>query len=144
MGKCILYQMTSDKRTYNKNKTKLTEINCEYKQPIDIVNPVVILKGKFTNCNYIYLEDFKRYYFVNKIVGLCDDIVSLQCHCDVLSSNNILGLQALVERQEFKRNSQLVDNQIIMQSNTNFFAKQVGNPVIADYNIFITTCGGGE
>lgn len=136
--------MTSDKKSYHKNKTKLTEVNCEYKQPIDIVNPVVIIKGKFINCNYIYLKDFNRYYFVRKPIGICDDLMSFECHCDVLSSNNILELQALVERQEFKRNTQLVDNQMVMQSNTNFFAKQIGNPVIADYNIFITTCGGGE
>lgn len=144
MSRVILYRMSSDKNVYNKTKSQIEELQCDYKQPIDIVNPTVIIKGKFHNCNYIYLADFNRYYFVEKVTGLTDDIVALQCHCDVLSSNNITELTALVERQEFKRNTQLVDNQIPMQSNEDFIARTVGSPVIDDYNIYITTCGGGN
>ena len=144
MSRVILYRMSSDKKVYNKKKTQIAELQCDYKQPIDVVEPTVIIKGKYPNCNYIYLADFNRYYFVEKIIGLTDDIVARKCHCDVLSSNNITELTALVERQEFKRNTQLVDNQIPMQSNEDFIARTVGSPVIDDYNIYITTCGGGN
>ena len=147
MAKVKLFKMTSDVLYYSKTKELIAETNCTFKSPIDIEYPVIrikIDKGSeisYENCNYIQIPKFNRFYFVTKLVGVCDDIVELSCVSDVLSSNDITGLTAIVERQEFKRNTQLIDNELLSQANNNFICKQVGVPINSNYNIYITTCG---
>ena len=138
-----LYKMTSDPICYNKKKEQITKMNCELKLPVNIETPTIIIKGNYHECNYVYIPYFKRYYFVKKVTGICDDLVQFECLSDVLSSNAITQITALVERQEFKRNTKLIDNELLIQSNNNFICRTVGSPVISDYNIYITTCGGG-
>lgn len=139
-----LYVMTSDSRYVDKNKTLLADTDCTFKQPIDVENPVIIIKGNDADkCNYFYIPHFNRYYFVTQCVGMNSDLTELHGNSDVLSSVNVKGLTATVERQEFKRNTKLVDNELIAQANNNFICRQVGNPVNLKYNIYITTCGGG-
>ena len=46
MSRVILYRMSSDKKVYNKTKSLIAELQCDYKQPIDVGNPTVIIKGK--------------------------------------------------------------------------------------------------
>ena len=137
-----LYKMTSDPLCYNKKKEQIAKLNCDIKQPIDIESPTIIIKGDYYNCNYVYIPHFNRYYFVEKVTGICDDLVQFDCLSDVLSSNPITNIVALVERQEFKRNTKIVDNELIAQANNNFLCRTVGNPVISKYNIYLTTCGG--
>lgn len=137
-----LYKMTSDPICYNKKKEQIAKLNCELKLPVNIETPTIIIKGNYHECNYVYIPYFKRFYFVNKVTGICDDLVQFDCVSDVLSSNDITQLTALVERQEFKRNTKLIDNELLIQSNNNFICRTVGAPVISDYTIYITTCGG--
>lgn len=140
----VLYTMTSDPTYYNKVKNEIATLDCEFKNPIDIEHPTILIKGKYHNCNYFYIPYFNRYYFVTSVTGVSDDLVEFVGESDVLSSVNIPSLTAMVERQEYKRNNMLIDNEIIQQSNNNFICKQVGVPVNSNYEIYITTCGGGN
>ena len=150
LSKVKLYKMTSDVLCYNKTKELIAETNCKFKSPIDIESPTIRIKIdsnsliSYEKCNYLEIPKFNRFYFVTKIVGICDDIIEISCESDVLSSNDITTITALVERQEFKRNTQIIDNELILQSNNNLIVKTVGNPVITDYSIYITTCGGAK
>lgn len=137
------FVMTSDTLHYIKDKTLIGSEDCQLKRPLDIENPTVLIRGKkYDKCNYFYIPYFNRYYFVQKCVGVSDDLVELSGLSDVLSSVPIVNLVATVERQEFKRNTQLVDNELIAQANNNFICRQVGDPVNGEYQIYITTCGG--
>ena len=144
--KVIFYKNNSDNRVVNKQLTIIKELNITRKIEKSIFEPVIeIVKDKaINNCNYVYIEEFNRFYFVVDIMELDGNIYKITMKEDVLSSfkNSILNLKACVERQEFKRNTQIVDNELILQSNNNFICKTVGNPVIANYNIYLTTCGG--
>lgn len=140
----VLYTMTSDPTYYNKNKNVIATLDCEFKNPINIEEPTILIKGKYHNCNYFYIPYFNRYYFVTSCIGVSDDLVELSGISDVLSSVDLLNLSAMVERQEFKQNTMLIDSEIIQQSNNNFICKTVGNPVNANYEIYITTCGGDK
>lgn len=147
MAKVKLFKMTSDILCYDKTKELIVEMNCAFKAPIDIEYPTIKIKIdkeseiSYEKCNYFYIPKFNRYYFVKKIVGLYDDIIEISGESDVLSSNDITTITALVERQEFKRNIQLIDNELLSQANNNFICKQVGIPINSNYNIYITTCG---
>lgn len=144
--KVIFYKNNSDNRVVNKQLTIIKELNITRKIEKSIFEPVIeIVKDKeINNCNYVYIEEFNRFYFVVDIMEMDGNIYRITMKEDVLTSfkNSILNLKACVERQEFKRNTQIVDNELILQSNNNFICKTVGNPVIANYNIYLTTCGG--
>ena len=137
-----LFKMKSDSNCFNKVKELITSLECSINLPYDVESPTLIIQGDYVDCNYIYIPHFKRYYFVTKVTGLSDDLLQFDCISDVLCSNNITSLVALVERQEFKRNTQIIDSELISQANNNFYCRQVGNPVNANYNIYLTTCGG--
>lgn len=143
-----LYTNYSDNRVVSKNINLLESLNYVRKKRTSDFTPSIscVESANINNANYCFLDETGKYYFIVDKVRSNGGLVELTLTEDVLMTfiSNINNLTAMVERQEFKRNIQLVDNKMIMQSNTNFFAKQVGNPVIADYNIFITTCGGGE
>lgn len=142
MSRVVLYTNSSDPLYYNKSLTQLADTECDFKSPIDIERPSIVIRGKYDTCNYVYIPHFNRYYFVERCIGLSDNLIQLNCVSDVLSSVDLSNLSATVERQEFKRNTQIIDNELICQANTNFICKQVGSAVNDGYNIFITTCGG--
>lgn len=62
--------------------------------------------------NYVYIEEFKRYYFVKDINVINAKLFILSCECDVLDSHKdeLLELDALIERNEFLYNDLLEDN----------------------------------
>lgn len=146
--KVIFYRNNSDNRVVNKQLTIIKELNITRKIEKSIFEPVIeIVKDRDMNsCNYVYIEEFNRFYFVVDIMELDGNIYRITMKEDVLTSfkNSILNLTALVERQEFKRNTQIVDNELLSQANNNFYCKTVGNYVNNDYNIYLTTCGGSD
>lgn len=146
--KVIFYRNNSDNRVVNKQLTIIKELNITRKIEKSIFEPVIeIVKDRdMNNCNYVYIEEFNRFYFVVDIMELDGNIYRITMKEDVLTSfkNSILNLTALVERQEFKRNTQIVDNELLSQANNNFYCKTVGNYVNNDYNIYLTTCGGSD
>ena len=137
-----LYRNTSDVNCFHKNIELIKDIDCDFKAPINVETPTIIVRGMWHSANYFYIPMFNRFYFVTELIGLSDNLLQISGISDVLSSNDITKLTAIVERQEFKRNTKLIDNELLIQSNNNFICRTVGNPVINDYNIYITTCGG--
>lgn len=100
----ILYINTSDNRVINKQITKVKDVAIELKSNVDFINPIVVLQT-FDGCenvNYLYIEEFKRYYFVNNILHLTGGRISLSCDVDVLMSNKseILALSCIIDKQE--------------------------------------------
>ena len=137
-----LYRNTSDTNCYHKDIELLADIDCDFKSPINVETPTIIVRGMFHNANYFYIPMFNRYYFVTELIGLSDNLIQISGISDVLSSNDITKLTAIVERQEFKRNTQIIDSELISQANNNFYCRRVGTPVNSNYNIYLTVCGG--
>lgn len=54
--------------TINKTFTLLPEIQANVKEPCSLYKPTFILKynADLVKCNYIYCEEFGRYYFINE------------------------------------------------------------------------------
>lgn len=85
----------------------------------DITHPIILIKGDARNYNYSYIDIFKRYYYVDKIVIKSADIQEIHLSCDPLQSfkgeasasyaNGILNCRAIVERQKTKGNTYMTD-----------------------------------
>lgn len=108
-----VYSVTDSPRTVN--KMLLAGITMSVVQPItevDIVHPTLILdySGHDLNFNYIEIQTFGRYYFIESKVVLSGNRVIVKCTVDVLMTyrNNIYGsIQTVVRNEEIGVNMEV-------------------------------------
>lgn len=86
MGSAQLYLNMSDERVVDKMITsKIAYDVFEYKDDTDIINPSIILANdsRIFECNYVYLSDFRRYYYIRNIT-ISQQRLRLDLECDPL------------------------------------------------------------
>lgn len=90
-----------------------TEFTCLLKDNCSILNPVIDVSSNsnLSGYNYMYIPEFDRYYFINDIASLHNNIWRISGHVDVLETYKtaILNNQAVVRRQVAKYNTYLND-----------------------------------
>lgn len=120
----VFYKNVSDNAVVNKNISQVATSTCELKQATSIINPTFRIKGmtlaQLATCNYCYVADFNRYYYINDINMGYGGIAEISCHSDVLMSNksDFLPLSAIVERQENTFNTYLSDDNFLTNNKT--------------------------
>ena len=110
----------NDKRCLEKNPKWHKKINnAEIFTPCSLTDPVFIVDQKLveSSTNYVWCNDFNRFYYVNDIV-LDGQVAYIHCHVDVLMSyqSGILSLKANVARQENDFNEWYADEKILTTS----------------------------
>lgn len=101
-----------------KNKVKKVldsglSFSCCLKEDCSILEPTldIFTDSDITACNYLYIQDFGRYYFIDDIVSTNNGYWTIRAHVDVLMTYQmeILGNQAVISRQQHKYNTYLND-----------------------------------
>lgn len=98
-----LYINESNNNVLNKKITLISEDNILLKYDVDVYKPIIKIKGPLlNNCNYVYIEDFKRYYYITNKKSINNDVIELSLKCDVLMSfkNDILNSKGLIIKSE--------------------------------------------
>ena len=81
------YNTNDSTNTINKTLDFITDIDVKFKEEVNIYNPNIILKyDDLIDFNYIYIDKFKRYYFIEDIEVFPNKIYNLTLKCDVLMS----------------------------------------------------------
>jgi len=96
------YNTESSVNTINKIINFVTDIDVKFKDEVNIYNPTIVLKyDDLIDFNYIYIDKFKRYYFIEDIEVFPNKIYSLSLKCDVLMSfkDDILNSYGNITRQ---------------------------------------------
>lgn len=115
----ILYNNKRQDNYVNKNLYEIKTISGNFRDDINIISPIFTFESKSVpDFNYVYINNFGRYYFVDNIVCNRNYIYTVYCSCDVLMSfqNPILNLNCYVIRQEVKKNKFIVDNELPVSS----------------------------
>lgn len=116
-----LYTNNSRDNERNKNLTSIQEMTGTLKEKSSIIDPVIMVQyvGTLKDCNYMYIPEFGRYYFVNDIVVVRDQLHEIHAHVDVLSSAgaNLDTCAGIVRRQENDWNLYLDDGVFKAYSN---------------------------
>ena len=118
MATANLYIINDDKRKLEKNLTNIIKenVNIFYKDATEFIRPTIILDYDGTwnmrDCNYIYLSDKNRYYFVKSHKMLAGKIIEYSLEVDVLKSHElgIRQLRCTVLRNENLANGYLHDS----------------------------------
>lgn len=118
MAKANLYIIHDDKRKADKNLSNIIKENViiTYKDPTEFIRPIVVLdydgSWDMRDCNYVYLSDKNRYYFVEKHSFQKGQKVVYELLEDVRTSHKdgIRGLTCTVTRNENLKNGYLPDS----------------------------------
>lgn len=82
------YKMTSTTNTINKTKSQIQESDCQLYEETDILNPVLLMRynQNLLVSNYVFIEEFGRFYFINNIDIVDGNKLLIRCHVDVLET----------------------------------------------------------
>lgn len=143
----VLYNNKSESIRRNKELEMLAETNTIMRDST-IEDPLLRLNidtSTLIKCNYIYIDELKRYYYVVNKNALNNSTWELNCHVDVLMSagealNNCAGVLA---RQENLYNIYLNDEYFKVSQKQQIQTKKFGVG-FGDELAYIITTGGGS
>lgn len=127
------YTNNSDNRKVGKSLTALGSGDCAIKGECSILSPTFTVSGMSDStaakCNYIYIPDWNRYYYVDDISAEIGRGFEISCHVDVLQTyaSQIRSLNGFVRRQEFEYNDYIPDIKIPARDTRNFSFLKVGD-----------------
>lgn len=106
---------TTSDPNYVVNKTVTTQLTltCNLKDETSVENPTILVatSNNISGYNYMYIQEFGRYYFITDIVSVRDGLWAVSGHVDVLYTyaSGIKGCTATLKRQEKLFNMYLDD-----------------------------------
>lgn len=127
--KLKVYKNTSDNKVVSKSISQIgDDINGTLRAPSSIIDPVIVIDKPtgFTiaQANYAFIDEFDRYYYINDIVVISNDLIELHMHVDVLHTYaaGIRSNTAVVGRQQQKANYDLLlsDGTFKVKANPHF------------------------
>ena len=116
-----LYKNNNNNKVVNKGYKLETYkiLNGTFRDEVNILNPTFQIENdEVPDCNYCYIADFRRYYYIDTITCIRTGLYELQCSVDVLYTykDKILSSEQYVSRQENDYNELLVDNMVTFDS----------------------------
>ena len=92
------FQITTGHNMIGKttNKKAMHTIEVPLKQDTDRLNPNILIYSDLSLeiMNYCYIDEFNRYYFIDKIEQVRNNLYRIRCKVDVLESYKIEILNA--------------------------------------------------
>lgn len=148
-----LYKNKSDSLVVNKQIEALkSQVDFKLLDDCDEFNPVLILKNETAvrTANYIYIEDWNKYYYIDNRTYNNNGIITISCNEDVLMSfkDKIRATEQNITRSEDPNIYNLYINDPRMQVTTKMQVQQkvfgneifnVNDMTLSDENFILTT-----
>ena len=116
----ILYQMLKDRDIINKEigaNTPSLNVAGHARDEISIESPVLLVETDLdiTSYNYVWIENFHRYYFIEKRRMIRNNLVEITCQEDYLYSwmSEIYSWTVDLERGQYDWNLYFKDNEFM-------------------------------
>ena len=108
-----LYNNSSAPNVVHKKLTQLTSLSGDLKEDVNVENVVLHIPyfSTFASCNYAYIPEFKRYYYV-KVDVISGERLKLTMRSDPLMSfyNSYCQSQCIARRSSSNYNFEIADN----------------------------------
>ena len=132
-----------------KNSTKVPTVELTDSRTVTLKescsqdNPVFICTGN--NFNYNYCQWDGKYYFINDIVSLRNNLIEIHCEIDVLATYkaSIQATTAYV-MYDSTSNSEIPDNRLPMKTSASVGVKTVTCPFVPDGGCYILSLTGAH
>lgn len=145
-----LYVTVSDTNRVDKSIVHVSTLVGTLRESTSILDPVITIESPtIGNVNYMYIEEFGRYYYILDIVSVRNGVWALSCHVDVLMSwkTEIRGLGCVIARQENVNsfgNLYLDDDRFLVTSKRKFSLITFPHRMTTGSDSFVLTVAGGE
>ena len=111
------YINTSEKEKFDKSLTNEKSLTGFLKQATSVINPVITIEIENpSQYNYCHIPQFHRYYFINDMINVRNNLWEIHMHVDALSSfkSQIRANKAIIEKNQYLTNA----NQYYNDGNT--------------------------
>ena len=137
-----IYTNNSEKIAISKNLTELMTVSGVLRDTTSLQTPSIILNRNISdliNCNYVFIEDFNRYYYVNNITSVKQNLTQLDLSCDVLMSfkDDILKQTAIIKKQQDNWNLYIDDGSFSAQQNSRVQIKSFPNSIEGESYVLV-------
>lgn len=141
------YQNNSEPYRIGKNLTAKYAESCLLKDGTSVENPVILITNynNLTDCNYMYIDEFHRYYFIGDIISVRQGLWEVHAHVDVLETykDQIKACSATFKRQEHLFNLYLDDPEFKTYNNSEIVTKLfTGSEFSKSMQYILVTAGG--
>lgn len=147
-----LYQNKSDEIVLNKKLETVATYEGYLKNATSVQNPSILIEGVFNignniNANYMYLPDYRRYYYITEIKQIRANLVEISGRVDVLMSfkDEILKCSGIVKKQQNSNayNLYLDDGSLKTYQNKRIITKEFPSGFPLENDSFILVTAGG-
>lgn len=125
----------------SKNPSSVRTLSGTLREGTSIVDPEILIEydGTLTDCNYMYISEFHRYYFITNIESVRTNLWKIYAHCDVLKTyaQGILGCTGVIARQENEWNLYLNDSAFKVYANPRIQVSNFPNKFSGDSYILV-------
>lgn len=91
----------------DKDFTTIDTLTGTLRNETSITDPTIRLEANINTlaqCNYFYIPQFSRYYFLTDVRSIRNDIAEIHGHCDVLTTalklGNLVDCSGIIKKQE--------------------------------------------
>lgn len=120
------------------------------RQECSLIDPEIIIQYyKPPDFNYCYIANFGRYYYVENIVSMRQNLWRVRLRCDVLMTykTQILNLNARIARQQYTYSYRQIDSEIPFTNDPEITVQDIPNNLNLGKphyeNILLTVVGNG-
>lgn len=141
-----LYRTLDNENIINKNLSLIHTMNIKLKDTVSITNPTLILSEvnglDYFQCNYCFLSEFNRYYFIRDIELLNNKNYRMQLEVDVLESfkEDILNSYAEISRTIKQGDYMNINDVVDLRKEIDIYENEIS--LTNEKNIILSTIGG--
>ena len=99
----ILYQNNSPSNFITKSLVNEIKLNGSLREQSSIIDPEILIAAEnLARYNYMYIAEFKRFYYINDLTSVRNGLWRVKGHVDVLNTyrSEIKAHQAIISKQE--------------------------------------------
>ena len=139
------YNNKSPANFVSKSLTTHSTLTGTLRDGSSLIDPVIIIQSTtIPTFNYLYIQEFGRYYYINNYVNLVNQMYELHCHVDVLMTYGYTIKQnsAIIARQETEYNMMLDDGWFQAYQNPYYRVQTFSNPTPFEDQSFVLVVAG--
>lgn len=140
-----LYVNSSEKYKIGKTLTAVANLEGSIKGESSIINPVILIEyNDPTAFNYVYIDTFGRYYFVNDVVVVRNNLLRVSLTVDVLESfaAAILAQYVIVDKNTIDFDKYLPDENLLSLVKTKTDIVNFPSGLLESGEFILITAGG--
>ena len=107
------YYNSSEKNKIGKSLSKELTMNGNLRDECSVISPTILVEhSNLSDYNYVYIPEFKRYYFITEMTIVRNNLWRISLKVDVLESfkSDILNLSCIVDKQQNQSYNNYIDD----------------------------------